>query len=174
MTAKPKVRSPALRWHGFLCLRRSSRAPTPTRLPSTSVTAQRTEGPPRREAFLAILAARPRHPEPARCPQRSSLARHPVARLLQTRPSAVPDAPPEHASHANRFPSLTSPFRNAHFLAVAVSWAEVLGAETDLYRRRRAGQLRLPRLPVPAYYQAYNEVIRTGTKRRQNPYCSLR
>ena len=30
-------------------------------------------------------------------------------------------------------------FRNAHFLAAAVSWAEVLGAEKILYWRSRAG-----------------------------------
>ena len=55
------------------------------------------------------------------------------------------------------------PFRNAHFLAVAVSWAEVLGA-TEIY----IGAVEQDSSGYPdcrpAYYHAYNEVIRTGTK----------
>jgi 7-cyano-7-deazaguanine synthase len=39
------------------------------------------------------------------------------------------------------------PFRNAHFLSVAVSWAEVLGAQK-----------------IPTYYEAFNRVIQAGTK----------
>ena len=39
------------------------------------------------------------------------------------------------------------PFRNAHFLSVAVSWAEVIGAQIYLHRRRRRRQFRLSRLP---------------------------
>ena len=39
------------------------------------------------------------------------------------------------------------PFRNAHFLAAAVSWAEVLGAN-GVYRRGRTGQLGVSGLPA--------------------------
>ena len=49
---------------------------------------------------------------------------------------AVPIAGPEIGSQV---PITYVPFRNAHFLSVAVSWAEVLGATDHLYRRRRPG-----------------------------------
>src|SRR5208282_1075930 len=42
---------------------------------------------------------------------------------------AVPEAQPIDASTPVNIPVTYVPFRNAHFLAVAVSWAEVLGAE---------------------------------------------
>ena len=38
----------------------------------------------------------------------------------------MPDAVPEIGAH---IPVTYVPFRNAHFLSAAVSWAEVLGAE---------------------------------------------
>src|SRR5580698_10777581 len=38
-------------------------------------------------------------------------------------------AVPESAAIAHEIPVTYVPFRNAHFLSVAVSWAEVLGAE---------------------------------------------
>ena len=78
---------------------------------------------------------------------------------------AVPDAPPELATpHAGgEIPITYVPFRNAHFLAVAVSWAEVLGAEQIYIGAVEQDSSGYPDCR-PAYYQAYNEVIRTGTK----------
>jgi 7-cyano-7-deazaguanine synthase len=55
------------------------------------------------------------------------------------------------------------PFRNAHFLAVAVSWAEVLGAEKIYIGAVEQDSSGYPDCRA-AYYQAYNEVIKTGTK----------
>jgi 7-cyano-7-deazaguanine synthase len=57
-------------------------------------------------------------------------------------------AVPEHqhisdSSGANEIPVTYVPFRNAHFLSVAVSWAEVIGAHSIYIGR----QLRLSRLP---------------------------
>src|SRR6185312_7138051 len=43
---------------------------------------------------------------------------------------AVPAAPAEEASIGAEVPVTYVPFRNAHFLSAAVSWAEVLGART--------------------------------------------
>lgn len=43
---------------------------------------------------------------------------------------AVPDAPVDEASIGDEIPVTYVPFRNAHFLSAAVSWAEVLGART--------------------------------------------
>src|SRR5258708_33108728 len=76
---------------------------------------------------------------------------------------AVPDAPPELASLAQQIPITYVPFRNAHFLAVAVSWAEVLGAEQIYIGAVEQDSSGYPDCR-PAYSQAYNQVIRTGTK----------
>lgn len=55
------------------------------------------------------------------------------------------------------------PFRNAHFLAVAVSWAEVLGAKKVYIGAVEPDSSGYPDCR-PAYYKAFNEVVRTGTK----------
>jgi 7-cyano-7-deazaguanine synthase len=55
------------------------------------------------------------------------------------------------------------PFRNAHFLAVAVSWAEVLEAKKVYIGAVEPDSSGYPDCR-PAYYKAYNEVVRTGTK----------
>ena len=57
----------------------------------------------------------------------------------------VPDAGPEIGAE---IPVTYVPFRNAHFLSAATSWAEVLGAAAHLYRGGAAGQLGLSRLPA--------------------------
>jgi 7-cyano-7-deazaguanine synthase len=55
------------------------------------------------------------------------------------------------------------PFRNAHFLAVAVSWAEVLDAEKVYIGAVEPDSSGYPDCR-PAYYQAFNEVVKMGTK----------
>jgi 7-cyano-7-deazaguanine synthase len=55
------------------------------------------------------------------------------------------------------------PFRNAHFLAVAVSWAEVLGAQKIYIGAVEQDSSGYPDCR-PAYYEAFNQVIKTGTK----------
>jgi 7-cyano-7-deazaguanine synthase len=55
------------------------------------------------------------------------------------------------------------PFRNAHFLAAAVSWAEVLGAAKVLIGAVEQDSSGYPDCR-PAFYQAYNEAIRRGTR----------
>ena len=55
------------------------------------------------------------------------------------------------------------PFRNAHFLAAAVSWAEVLGAEKIYIGAVEQDSSGYPDCR-PAYYEAFNQVIKTGTK----------
>jgi 7-cyano-7-deazaguanine synthase len=77
---------------------------------------------------------------------------------------AVPDAEsvgPENVGHT--IPVTYVPFRNAHFLAVAVSWAEVLGAEKVYIGAVEPDSSGYPDCR-PAYYQAFNEVIQAGTK----------
>lgn len=72
---------------------------------------------------------------------------------------AVPDA--ENVGHT--IPVTYVPFRNAHFLAVAVSWAEVLGAEKVYIGAVEPDSSGYPDCR-PAYYQAFNEVVKAGTK----------
>jgi len=55
------------------------------------------------------------------------------------------------------------PFRNAHFLAVAVSWAEVLGAEKVYIGAVEPDSSGYPDCR-PEYYRAFNEVVKVGTK----------
>jgi len=55
------------------------------------------------------------------------------------------------------------PFRNAHFLSVAVSWAEVLGAEKVYIGAVEPDSSGYPDCR-PAYYQAFNQVVKMGTK----------
>src|SRR6202158_1593160 len=69
------------------------------------------------------------------------------------------------SSHAigHEIPVTYVPFRNAHFLSVAVSWAEVLGAEKIYIGAVEQDSSGYPDCR-PAYYRAFNEVIKTGTK----------
>ena len=70
--------------------------------------------------------------------------------------------PESHAIGAG-VPVTYVPFRNAHFLAVAVSWAEVLGAEKVYIGAVEPDSSGYPDCR-PEYYRAFNEVVRAGTK----------
>ncbi len=75
---------------------------------------------------------------------------------------AVPEAGEEDAI-GGEVPVTYVPFRNAHFLAAAVSWAEVLGAEVVFIGAVEQDSSGYPDCR-PAYYEAFNELIRLGTK----------
>src|SRR3954467_1396920 len=64
---------------------------------------------------------------------------------------------------SGKVPVTYVPFRNAHFLAAAVSWAEVLDAEKIMIGAVEQDSSGYPDCR-PEFYQAYNEAIRTGTK----------
>ena len=55
------------------------------------------------------------------------------------------------------------PFRNAHFLCIAVSWAEVIGAKNVYIGAVWADSSGYPDCR-PAFYEAMNGAIRAGTK----------
>ena len=76
---------------------------------------------------------------------------------------AVPDAPEEEATIGTEVPVTYVPFRNAHFLSAAVSWAEVLGAKKVFIGAVEQDSSGYPDCR-PAYYNAFNQLIRTGTK----------
>jgi 7-cyano-7-deazaguanine synthase len=60
-------------------------------------------------------------------------------------------------------PNTYVPFRNAHFLAAAVSWAEVLGARKIFIGAVWEDSSGYPDCR-PEYYEAFNRVIREGTR----------
>jgi 7-cyano-7-deazaguanine synthase len=72
-------------------------------------------------------------------------------------------AVPESHATGSDVPVTYVPFRNAHFLAVAVSWAEVLGAETIFIGAVEQDSSGYPDCR-PAYYDAFNQVVKAGTK----------
>jgi 7-cyano-7-deazaguanine synthase len=55
------------------------------------------------------------------------------------------------------------PFRNAHFLSVAVSWAEVIGARAIFIGAVAEDSSGYPDCR-PEYYRAFAEVVRQGTR----------
>ena len=73
---------------------------------------------------------------------------------------AVPEAAPQ-IGHS--IPVTYVPFRNAHFLAVAVSWAEVRGADRVYIGAVQQDSSGYPDCR-PEYYRAFNEVVRAGTR----------
>jgi 7-cyano-7-deazaguanine synthase len=72
-------------------------------------------------------------------------------------------AVPESHAIGKGIPVTYVPFRNAHFLSVAVSWAEVLGAEKVYIGAVEQDSSGYPDCR-PEYYRAFNEVARAGTK----------
>jgi 7-cyano-7-deazaguanine synthase len=73
---------------------------------------------------------------------------------------AVPES---HLLSGDGIPVTYVPFRNAHFLSAAVSWAEVLGATKIYIGAVEQDSSGYPDCR-PAYYDAFNAVIRAGTK----------
>jgi 7-cyano-7-deazaguanine synthase len=60
-------------------------------------------------------------------------------------------------------PSSYVPFRNAHFISIAVSWGEVLGARKIFVGAVAEDSSGYPDCQ-PEYYEAFNRVIAVGTK----------
>jgi 7-cyano-7-deazaguanine synthase len=76
---------------------------------------------------------------------------------------AVPESGVVGPGIGREVPVTYVPFRNAHFLAVAVSWAEVLDAEKVYIGAVEQDSSGYPDCR-PEYYQAFNEVVKAGTK----------
>jgi 7-cyano-7-deazaguanine synthase len=75
-------------------------------------------------------------------------------------------AVPEHGHALSPHPDIPVtyvPFRNAHFLSAAVSWAEVLGAHVIYIGAVFEDSSGYPDCR-PEYYKAFQRVIREGTK----------
>jgi 7-cyano-7-deazaguanine synthase len=74
---------------------------------------------------------------------------------------AVPEN--QHDSHAAEIPVTYVPFRNAHFLSVGVSWAEVIGAGSIYIGAVAEDSSGYPDCR-PEYYRAFQELIHAGTR----------
>ena len=72
-------------------------------------------------------------------------------------------AVPESHEIGRDIPVTYVPFRNAHFLSAAVSWAEVLGASKIYIGAVEQDSSGYPDCR-PIYYEAFNRVIDAGTK----------
>jgi 7-cyano-7-deazaguanine synthase len=75
---------------------------------------------------------------------------------------AVPESGEALAPHAG-IPITYVPFRNAHFLSAAVSWAEVIGATAIFIGAVAEDSSGYPDCR-PEYYRAFQAVIREGTR----------
>jgi len=116
---------------------------------------QPTEGRERR-AFLAICERLGIH--------QKLIVRNEALRAIGG--SALTDGSipiPESSQIGQGIPVTYVPFRNAHFLSVAVSWAEILMASKVYIGAVEQDSSGYPDCR-PAYYRAFNEVVKTGTK----------
>src|SRR5947209_13695747 len=68
---------------------------------------------------------------------------------------------------SSEIPNTYVPFRNAHFLSIATSWAEVIGATKIFIGAVWEDSSGYPDCR-PEYYEAFNKVIRAGTRPATN------
>ena len=76
---------------------------------------------------------------------------------------AVPEGEPGAPVGGNEIPPTYVPFRNAHFLAVAVSWAEVIGARAVFIGAVAEDSSGYPDCR-PEYYRVFQQLVREGTR----------
>jgi 7-cyano-7-deazaguanine synthase len=76
---------------------------------------------------------------------------------------AVPETDPGAAVSSSEIPPTYVPFRNAHFLSVAVSWAEVIGATAIFIGAVAEDSSGYPDCR-PEYYRVFQELVRVGTR----------
>jgi 7-cyano-7-deazaguanine synthase len=76
---------------------------------------------------------------------------------------AVPEGPTGASIGGNEIPATYVPFRNAHFLAVAVSWAEVIGATAVFIGAVAEDSSGYPDCR-PEYYRVFQQLVREGTR----------
>jgi 7-cyano-7-deazaguanine synthase len=116
---------------------------------------QRTEARERR-AFLDLVRHFRVH--------RSLIVRNEALPLIGGSALTDPAIPvPEDGGQAGAIPVTYVPFRNAHFLAAAVSWAEVLGAERVYIGAVEQDSSGYPDCR-PRYYEVFNQLIAAGTR----------
>jgi 7-cyano-7-deazaguanine synthase len=82
---------------------------------------------------------------------------------LTDRKIAVPEDELGLPGPHGEIPVTYVPFRNAHFLSVAVSWAEAIGAEAVYIGAVAEDSSGYPDCR-PEYYRAFQELVRVGTR----------
>ncbi|HEX2712698.1 MAG TPA: 7-cyano-7-deazaguanine synthase QueC [Candidatus Acidoferrales bacterium] len=75
----------------------------------------------------------------------------------------VPEGSLEAVPGSGPIPVTYVPFRNAHFLSVAVSWAEVIGARAIFVGAVAEDSLGYPDCR-PEYYRLFADLVRAGTR----------
>ncbi len=75
----------------------------------------------------------------------------------------VPENALENAAGGSRIPVTYVPFRNAHLLSVAVSWAEAIGAQAVYIGAVAEDSSGYPDCR-PEYYRVFQELARVGTR----------
>jgi 7-cyano-7-deazaguanine synthase len=78
-------------------------------------------------------------------------------------PEITPHRTPNSQIQTSSIPTTYVPFRNAHLLSIAVSWAEVIGATKIFIGAVEEDSSGYPDCRE-VFYQAFNKVIETGTK----------
>jgi 7-cyano-7-deazaguanine synthase len=76
---------------------------------------------------------------------------------------AVPEGSTGTPIGGNEIPPTYVPFRNAHFLSVAVSWAEVIGATAIFIGAVAEDSSGYPDCR-PEYYRVFQQLVREGTR----------
>ncbi len=76
---------------------------------------------------------------------------------------AVPESHRDAPIAGNEIPPTYVPFRNAHFLAVAVSWAEVIDATAVFIGAVAEDSSGYPDCR-PEYYRVFQQLVREGTR----------
>jgi 7-cyano-7-deazaguanine synthase len=82
---------------------------------------------------------------------------------LTDRAIDVPQGEPGAALGGQAIPPTYVPFRNAHFLSVAVSWAEVIGASAVFIGAVSEDSSGYPDCR-PEYYHVFEQLIQVGTR----------
>jgi 7-cyano-7-deazaguanine synthase len=82
---------------------------------------------------------------------------------LTDRKIDVPEGELDAQASDGKIPVTYVPFRNAHFLSVAVSWAEAIGAQAVYIGAVAEDSSGYPDCR-PEYYKAFQELVRAGTR----------
>jgi 7-cyano-7-deazaguanine synthase len=82
---------------------------------------------------------------------------------LTDRKIDVPEGELQAQASDGKIPVTYVPFRNAHFLSVAVSWAEAIGAQAVYIGAVAEDSSGYPDCR-PEYYRAFQELVRAGTR----------
>jgi len=85
------------------------------------------------------------------------------SRIAVPERSSVPDEGTHSVLHTSEIPVTYVPFRNAHFLSAAVSWAEAIGANAVYIGAVAEDSSGYPDCR-PEYYRVFQELVKVGTR----------